>query len=64
MFHSNWKKMHGLRSRVKAILDVYCEVLMKGMNEDETRKALELLCPNCTSELQEVRDRCENSLIH
>ena len=30
---------------MKAILDVYCKVLMKGMNEDETCKALELLFP-------------------
>ena len=43
MFHSNRKKMHDLMPRVKAILDVYCEVLMKDMKDDETRKALELL---------------------
>ena len=45
MFHSNWKKMHGLKSRGKAILDVYCEVLMNSMNEDETHKVLVLLFP-------------------
>ena len=42
MFHSIWKKMNGLMPRVKAILDVYCEVMKKDMNDDETRKALEL----------------------
>ena len=43
MFHSNRNKMHDLMPRVKAIPDVYCEVLMKDMKDDETRKALELL---------------------
>ena len=45
MFHSNWKKMNGLMPRVKAILDVYCEVIKKDMNDDETCKALELIFP-------------------
>ena len=35
--------MHGLMPRVKAILDVYCEVLKKDMNDDEIHKALDLL---------------------
>ena len=43
MFQSTWKKTHDIKLRVKAILDVYCDVFMMDMVEDETCKALELL---------------------
>ena len=45
MFHSTEMKTHGIRLRVKATLDVYCNVFMKDMMEEETCKALELLFP-------------------
>ena len=46
MFHSKWKmKTHGIRSRVKDTLDVYDDVLVKDMMEDELSKTLELFLP-------------------
>ena len=36
--------MNDLMPRVNAILDVYCEVLKKDMNDDEVCKALDLFC--------------------
>ena len=45
VFHINWKKMNDLMQRVKAIIDVYCQVRKKDLIDDATHKALELLFP-------------------
>ena len=53
VFHINWKKMNDLMQRVKAIIDVYCEVRKKDLTDDATHKSTRapLPCPNCTSDL-------------
>ena len=46
-FHSNLKMKHSLMSRVKAVLDVYSEVMKKKDKADEgTRYVLEAVSPS------------------